>query len=156
MASNAKKEKPGRNDPCPCGSNLKYKKCCEKADKQDKREEMPAGPWLAARQVLLVLAVVEGCCVDTHAAKLPWLAAVLMPVGLALCVYCWLAIKKYRALRPQFPADEPGIDWSEPCSLTKPFFPVAKNPVRFCFLISVMFLSSGAISAARDLFPAAA
>jgi preprotein translocase subunit SecA len=23
-------EKPGRNDPCPCGSGLKYKKCCGK------------------------------------------------------------------------------------------------------------------------------
>lgn len=22
------KEKIGRNDPCPCGSGLKYKKCC--------------------------------------------------------------------------------------------------------------------------------
>jgi hypothetical protein len=25
-----KGEKPGRNDPCPCGSGLKYKKCCGK------------------------------------------------------------------------------------------------------------------------------
>ena len=24
------KKKPGRNDPCPCGSGLKYKKCCGK------------------------------------------------------------------------------------------------------------------------------
>jgi SEC-C motif-containing protein len=23
-------EKVGRNDPCPCGSGLKYKKCCGK------------------------------------------------------------------------------------------------------------------------------
>jgi hypothetical protein len=23
-----KSKKPGRNDPCPCGSGLKYKKCC--------------------------------------------------------------------------------------------------------------------------------
>lgn len=23
-----KKDRPGRNDPCPCGSNLKYKRCC--------------------------------------------------------------------------------------------------------------------------------
>ncbi|HPX51628.1 MAG TPA: SEC-C metal-binding domain-containing protein [Deltaproteobacteria bacterium] len=23
-------EKPGRNDPCPCGSGIKYKKCCGK------------------------------------------------------------------------------------------------------------------------------
>ena len=22
-------EKPGRNDPCPCGSGKKFKKCCE-------------------------------------------------------------------------------------------------------------------------------
>ena len=22
-------DKPGRNDPCPCGSGKKYKKCCE-------------------------------------------------------------------------------------------------------------------------------
>ncbi|MBQ7087025.1 MAG: SEC-C domain-containing protein, partial [Clostridia bacterium] len=25
-----KKQKVGRNDPCPCGSGLKYKKCCGK------------------------------------------------------------------------------------------------------------------------------
>jgi preprotein translocase subunit SecA len=25
-----KKDKPGRNDPCPCGSGKKYKKCCGK------------------------------------------------------------------------------------------------------------------------------
>ena len=25
-----KNKKPGRNDPCPCGSGLKYKKCCGK------------------------------------------------------------------------------------------------------------------------------
>jgi preprotein translocase subunit SecA len=24
----AREEKVGRNDPCPCGSGLKYKKCC--------------------------------------------------------------------------------------------------------------------------------
>ena len=27
-----KNKKPGRNDPCPCGSGLKYKKCCGKND----------------------------------------------------------------------------------------------------------------------------
>ena len=25
-----KEKQPGRNDPCPCGSGLKYKKCCGK------------------------------------------------------------------------------------------------------------------------------
>ena len=27
-AAEVHKKKPGRNDPCPCGSGLKYKKCC--------------------------------------------------------------------------------------------------------------------------------
>ena len=27
-----KDKKPGRNDPCPCGSGLKYKKCCGRGE----------------------------------------------------------------------------------------------------------------------------
>jgi methionyl aminopeptidase len=36
-----KKEKIGRNDPCPCGSGLKYKKCCMLKAKQKSMENMP-------------------------------------------------------------------------------------------------------------------
>jgi len=35
-------EKPGRNDPCPCGSGKKFKKCCE----------LKAGPKKINAQVL--------------------------------------------------------------------------------------------------------
>jgi tetratricopeptide (TPR) repeat protein len=28
----------GRNDPCPCGSGKKYKRCCQEQDQQDQRE----------------------------------------------------------------------------------------------------------------------
>ncbi len=31
-------EKIGRNDPCPCGSGKKYKKCCMGKDKEQKKE----------------------------------------------------------------------------------------------------------------------
>src|SRR5690242_226052 len=30
---------PGRNDPCPCGSGLKYKKCCGSVLREDTREQ---------------------------------------------------------------------------------------------------------------------
>ena len=30
MGQNGKREKVGRNDPCPCGSGKKYKHCCGK------------------------------------------------------------------------------------------------------------------------------
>jgi methionyl aminopeptidase len=33
MLSNEKNKKVGRNNPCPCGSGLKYKKCCLRKDK---------------------------------------------------------------------------------------------------------------------------
>jgi hypothetical protein len=34
--------KPGRNDPCPCGSGIKYKKCCLPAD--EAREALARQP----------------------------------------------------------------------------------------------------------------
>ena len=33
-----KMAKPGRNDPCPCGSGNKYKKCCQPKDEAAERE----------------------------------------------------------------------------------------------------------------------
>ena len=32
----------GRNNPCPCGSGKKYKRCCEKKESKVKRSELPA------------------------------------------------------------------------------------------------------------------
>lgn len=32
--------KPGRNEPCPCGSGKKYKKCCEPADNARREAEL--------------------------------------------------------------------------------------------------------------------
>ena len=32
--------KPGRNDPCPCGSGKKYKKCCLANEEAAEREQL--------------------------------------------------------------------------------------------------------------------
>lgn len=67
--------KPGRNDPCPCGSGNKYKKCCltkeeavereRIAEEQDKREERATARRLELRQmsaaVAARLAAMAGC-----------------------------------------------------------------------------------------------
>ncbi len=34
--------KTGRNDPCPCGSGQKYKKCCEEKDDAKRAEALAA------------------------------------------------------------------------------------------------------------------
>ena len=33
----------GRNDPCPCGSGKKYKRCCEKKEAELRQRELPSG-----------------------------------------------------------------------------------------------------------------
>ena len=37
----------GRNDPCPCGSGKKYKKCCMASDEAAARAARPAQPAAA-------------------------------------------------------------------------------------------------------------
>ncbi len=41
MSSQKKKDKVGRNDPCPCGSGLKYKKCCLLKGKEKSANKAP-------------------------------------------------------------------------------------------------------------------
>ena len=36
--------RPGRNEACPCGSKLKYKRCCLPKDEAARREAVPAAP----------------------------------------------------------------------------------------------------------------
>ena len=33
----------GRNNPCPCGSGIKYKRCCEKKEAELSQQELPSG-----------------------------------------------------------------------------------------------------------------
>ena len=37
--------KPGRNDPCPCGSGKKYKRCCLDKDEVAEHERLAAVAW---------------------------------------------------------------------------------------------------------------
>lgn len=39
VAPRASADRPGRNDPCPCGSGWKYKRCCLATDQEQTRAE---------------------------------------------------------------------------------------------------------------------
>jgi len=43
----------GRNDPCPCGSGLKYKKCCLLKETQERALDMHAEQMIAAKSAML-------------------------------------------------------------------------------------------------------
>jgi len=53
--------KTGRNEPCPCGSGQKFKKCCE--GKADARERLRSR-GLAALLVIVLLIVIAGIVID--------------------------------------------------------------------------------------------
>lgn len=46
------KDKIGRNDPCPCGSGLKYKKCCQGRRKDSPGDQIPTDISAEIRQAL--------------------------------------------------------------------------------------------------------
>lgn len=63
--------KPGRNDPCSCGSGLKYKKCC--INKQPSNVKVMDFAWKNIRKT-------EGSVVDKH--LLPYITKELPPIAM--------------------------------------------------------------------------
>jgi tetratricopeptide (TPR) repeat protein len=60
----------GRNDPCPCGSGKKYKRCCLEKDAASKRETLaasvkPASPWSWVRSPEISAQMREAVAVAT-------------------------------------------------------------------------------------------
>jgi hypothetical protein len=109
-------------------------------------------PWLRARQLLLIVAIGGGYQIDTNASHLTWLPAVLIPIGIALGLFCWLSFQDSRPPQWGSTGDNTDIDWSDPYSLTKPFFPMIRYPIRFWLLCSVIMIFTGISSSAHDLF----
>ena len=52
--------KPGRNDPCPCGSGKKYKRCCLEKDQQAESAALAAAQAAAAAEQEEIKAVLAG------------------------------------------------------------------------------------------------
>lgn len=151
MQTGVGKSKIGRNDHCPCGSGLKYKKCCGKTDPDAaEKADLSSSRWLVRRQVLLAVGVIGGLALDAAMPKLTWFTALAAASIVALTILGWLAIKKNRSLNPYSNADIPDIDWSDPCSLTEPFFPISRYPVRFFLVVSAMAFAGGIAATVRN------
>ena len=60
--------KTGRNEPCPCGSGKKFKKCCDgKADASEKMRSR----GLAALLIIVLLIVVVGVVIELRSEDVP-------------------------------------------------------------------------------------
>ena len=109
-------------------------------------------PWLIARVVLIAGSVVDGCS-RADDKRITWIASVLTSIGIALIVYLWLTFVSFSSRsKPLRLTSDHHVDWSEPYSFIKPFFPPTRYPVRFWFLLSILSISTGLASSTHSLF----
>ncbi|MHB1587444.1 MAG: hypothetical protein ACYCRH_08385 [Acidiferrobacteraceae bacterium] len=92
--------------------------------------------WLALRIGTLAVSSWSIGLSSRSGTNLDWTACLLIPAVFGLCLFLWLL-----AIR-----DRDDIDWSDPFSLTKPFFPMRGNPVRFWLLGSLTLIIGGLIA----------
>ena len=100
MNTSTNTEKIGRNDPCPCGSGKKYKKCClvnkeEREAEAKRRSDLEWNDWFAkdvqvGKDNLAAIGestpVDEPMPINTHAFRPSSLAAV-MAIASAMSIY---------------------------------------------------------------------
>jgi hypothetical protein len=104
-------------------------------------------PWLLLR--LLVLAYVMWVGFTNRAnSYITWHEAILAPALTPIFLFLWLSIM----LSGPYSRGRRKTDWSDPYSITKPFFPIGRYPERFAHLMSTMALLGGFASFVRDLF----
>jgi hypothetical protein len=96
--------------------------------------------WCFSRIALVLYAIVAGYSFNPRS-NIPWIAALAGPAMFALFLFFWLSSK----------AADPEIDWTQPFSLTKPFFPMARYPMHSSLLSSTICILIGIASSVHTL-----
>jgi hypothetical protein len=73
--------------------------------------------------------------------NLDWWACGLISLVVPVAIFGWLVAVKSRKY----------MDWSAPYSLTTPFFPMNKYPLRYWFVAAQSMIAGGAVSFLIDL-----
>lgn len=97
--------------------------------------------WTALRVLVIVVNILAVAMYPQSQSNLDWRAAILIAIAFSICLFVWLIV--VHARQP--------IDWSEPCSWAKPFFPMTKYPIRFWMLASQSFIAAGGTTIMLDV-----
>jgi hypothetical protein len=97
--------------------------------------------WLVCRIVLIVVTAFAIASYPRNRSNVDWIACLIISVLTSVGLFLWLTVIRSR----------PNVDWSEPHSWKRPFFPMNLYPVRFWFLGSISFIVGGGIAIAMDL-----
>ncbi len=82
--------------------------------------------WATARLLVAFTDVLAGVSIPVERSNIDWPACFLISFVCSLAVCVWLLAIRFQQ----------GIDWSEPYSLTEPFWPLRQYPLRYLFVCS--------------------
>jgi hypothetical protein len=99
----------------------------------------PYFKWVAARLLIVAANVAVAISMPVERSNIDWPACFLVSSISAAALFAWLTAIRYKQ----------GIDWSEPYSWRKPFWPMRKYPSRYWFIISMALIIAGAVGMAR-------
>jgi hypothetical protein len=81
--------------------------------------------------------------IDANDLRITWTVAWFVPLVVTVIIFIYLWIIATTSL---------SADWTEPYSLTKPFFPPNRYPMHFWLLLAIADILNGFASLIHDLF----
>jgi hypothetical protein len=97
--------------------------------------------WLRFRIAIIAGNILAISFYPRSKTNLDWTACLLVSGATSLGLFLWLNLIRSR----------PEVEWSDPYSWRKPFFPMNLYPMRFWFLGSISFIAAGSIALLLDL-----
>lgn len=102
---------------------------------------MLSSKWLGFRVVVVAIVSLSIAFFDSSKSNINWGASLLISGVGGICLASWF----------QLLTNRPGVDWSDPFGLTKPFFPLMRYPTRYWAVIAVGMIFGGALGFAKEL-----
>lgn len=98
--------------------------------------------WFILRIIVVVGVAWELTSFPTKNSNVGWIACAIVPSVTGIGLFLWLmASARYRN----------AVDWSKPFSVSEPFFPMNRNPVRFWSLAAISFLFGGVTALLKEI-----
>lgn len=96
--------------------------------------------WLALRVIVALAASGSIAFFNTSKTNLDWSASFIIPISAGVGVFLWLYVTELRS----------GLDRSAPASITLPFYPMARYPLRYWLLTAISLMLGGAASLLKE------
>jgi hypothetical protein len=102
--------------------------------------------WIIARLLLITVNIIGITSIPVARSNIDWGACFLISAIWSIALWAWLTLSSSRFAWLTFGRWSKRIDWSDPYSWDKPFWPMVRYPLRFWFWVSSSFVLGGMVA----------